>query len=143
VVERIFAEQCLGRAAFGSVDSLKYRLGYAFSLAVRDTSSQCAQRVHIFYKSDNLRHKGICGVDGSTKLALSLQDYPNRGFLLSKEQLMLLKVMVILGLILLGTWLARIYPGQDRNSEDDEWEDAPPQRYMEEPAPAPRVRLPR
>ena len=40
---------------------------------------------------------------------------------------MLLKVMLILGLILLGTWLARIYPGQDRNSEDDEWEDAPPQ----------------
>lgn len=56
---------------------------------------------------------------------------------------MLLKVMLILGLILLGTWLAWIYPGQDRNSEDDEWEDAPPQRYMDEPAPAPKVRLPR
>jgi hypothetical protein len=96
-----------------------------------------------FTKATNLGHKGICGVDGSTELALSLLNYPNRGFLLSKEQLMLLKVMLILGLILLGTWLARIYPGEDRNSEDDEWEDAPPQRYMDEPAPAPKVRLPR
>ena len=56
---------------------------------------------------------------------------------------MLLKVMLILGLILLGTWQVRIYPAQDRNSEDDEWEDAPPQRYMDKPAPAPKVRLPR
>jgi hypothetical protein len=56
---------------------------------------------------------------------------------------MLLKVMLILGLILLGTWLAWIYPGHDRNSEDDEWEDAPPRQYMGEPAAAPKVRLPR
>ena len=96
-----------------------------------------------FTIATHLGHKGICGVDGSTELALSLQGYPNRGFLLSKEQLMLLKVMLILGLILLVTWLVRIYPAQDRNSEDDEWEDAPPQRYMDEPAPAPKVRLPR
>jgi hypothetical protein len=96
-----------------------------------------------FTKATHLGYKGICGVDGSTELALSLQDHPNRGFLLSKEQLMLLKVMLILGLILLGTWLAWIYPGHDRNSEDDEWEDAPPRQYMGEPAPAPKVRLPR
>jgi hypothetical protein len=56
---------------------------------------------------------------------------------------MLLKVLLILGTILFGTGLAWVYPGQDQNPEDDEWEDVPPPRDVHEPARGPKVRLPR
>ena len=47
---------------------------------------------------------------------------------------MVVKVMLILGLILLGTCLAYVYPRRDQHAEDDEWEVTPPQRLMDEPA---------
>jgi len=56
---------------------------------------------------------------------------------------MLLKVILIFSMIPVMTCLAWLFPRQEQSPEDDDWEEAPRDQHIDNPARGPKMRLPR
>jgi len=89
------------------------------------------------FRTRSRSRQGIIRVLGSIKLALHKR--PS----LAEGGMILLKVTLILGTLLIGTCMVWAFPREEQAAEDDEWEDLPRPRDMDEPARGRSVRLPR